>query len=249
MYRESQSYVKFRLACGRSSGGRSRNSVAHQTHSEMLSRRGLLGTLGVALLLSSCQGMYYSTMARFGIDKRDILIERLDKTSEAMSRLDQRFEEMSTAYGATIHLEGGDLPAMHKEFAKSYDRTESAATSFHSRIGDIHSVAGALFEEWKLKTGEILDPDLREQSLRNFGHAQTSYTKLVRTMREVETEIDPVLTRFRDHVVFLKLNLHRMTLSSLQETEEELLLDVEHIRELLAQAIDETAAFTEQIDY
>lgn len=205
--------------------------------------------VALALSLGSCKSLYYGTMARFGVDKRDILIDRTESLGESLDRLSTRVDAMASTYRDTIHMEGGDLPAMHKKFSRSYDATEKAAKSFHERIADIHSVAGAFFDDWKEESAAIVDEELRKNSLGNYGMVQRRYTELVRTMRAVEAELDPVLTRFHDHVVYLKINLHRNTLVSLQQGEEELFADVTTLQGHLEKALLEAREFSELVDY
>ncbi len=201
------------------------------------------------LLLGSCQSIYYSTMSRFGVDKRDILVDRTEKAGESMAELEARIGEMARAYRDTLLVESGDLRELHAHFSRSYDRAEDAAEDFHERIADIQSIAETMFEQWKRETDEIMDTELRRQSLDNFGTAQTSYTRLVRTMRNAETALDPLLTRFHDHVVFLKLNLHRTALVSLSENQDALFAEAAGLGKLLGSAIKETRGFAEQMDY
>lgn len=207
-------------------------------------------SLVLALFLgSSCQSFYYTTMAQFGVEKRDILIDRVDTLTEAIGRLTEKFDLMTTTYRETIHLEGGDLVEMHKTFAKSYRSSESAAKTVSSRTTDLHSIAGAFFDDWKERSNEIVDEELRRQSIGNFGMVQRNYTELVRTIRGLEADLDPIMTRFNDHVVYLKLNLHSNTLASLQEGEQALFADVEEIRAKMGETAEATREFAELIDY
>lgn len=210
--------------------------------------RVLASALG-ALLLGSCQSMYYSTMSRFGVDKRDILVERTEKAGESMAQLAASIQTMASAYRETINAQGAGLPELHEGFTNSYGNAEDATEDFHESIEDMQSVADALFEHWKDETEEIMDSQLRRESLDNFGMVQASYTKLVRTMRNVETALEPLMTRFHDHVVFLRLNLHRLALASLQENQDALFAEVTGLDKLLQSAMEETRAFAERIDY
>ncbi len=201
------------------------------------------------LLLGSCQAVYYSTLERFGVDKRDIMVDRTAELGESLNRLAEKVDGMAAIYAETIHMEGGDLVLAHKNFSRACAQSESAARAFHTRIEDLHEVAQLYFDEWKERSGEIIDPELRRSSLGNYGMVQRNYAELVRTMRAVESELDPTLTRFNDHVVYLKLNLHRNTLASLQEEEEEMQGFVEKARTQLQTAIIETRDFAELVDY
>lgn len=199
-------------------------------------------------LAGACQAVYYSTMATFGVEKRDILIDRLEENAEALARTSQRLAEMASAYREATHSEGGDLVALHKAFSKAYGRAESAAGDLRGSIDDTHSVAMVTFEEWKTRTNEIQDADLRKRSTENYAVAQGGYQKLVRNIRAAEQALDPLLTRFRDHDVFMKLNLHHTTMASLRESEGELLGQVDVRRAELDKLVNDTRAYAEQFD-
>jgi hypothetical protein len=202
-----------------------------------------------ALLLGSCQSVYYSTMSRFGVDKRDILVDRTEMAGESMSELQARIVEMARAYRDTLEIESGELRELHEQFSDSYDRAEDAAEDFHERIDDIQSVAETLFEEWKDENELIMDVELRKESNANYETAQTSYAKLVRTLRNVQTALDPLLTRYHDHVVFMKLNMNRTALAPLVKNQEALFAETSGLGKLLGSAIVETRNFAERIDY
>lgn len=201
------------------------------------------------LALASCQAMYFTTLEKFGIEKREILLERVTDARDAMVVTEQRLDETFAVYSETIHQESGDLAAMHKRFSDFYDKTEDAADDFHDKIARIQSIAGVMFEEWKLETGEIIDAELRRKSRANYTRAVAHYENLVRSMRAVEAQSDPILTRLRDHVLFMKLNLHPNSLAPLRKNEEEFTKAIEALREQMAMTYEQVDKFLEMMQY
>ena len=49
-------------------------------------------TLTVILLLAGCASAYYGAMEKFGIEKRDILVDRVEDSREAQEEAREQFE-------------------------------------------------------------------------------------------------------------------------------------------------------------
>jgi hypothetical protein len=79
-----------------------------------------------------------------------------------------------------------------------------------------------------------------ESSLRE---RRQRYEVLIRAMRRAEARMDPVLTAFRDQVLFLKHNLNARAISSLQLSVSEIESDVEKLIQDMRRAIREAETF------
>jgi DNA helicase TIP49 (TBP-interacting protein) len=79
----------------------------------------------------------------------------------------------------------------------------------------VESVSEALFSEWKTELSQYSNQELRRASERRMNDTRKQYEGLVASMRRAEKKIDPVLTVFRDQVLFLKHNLNAQAISSL----------------------------------
>jgi len=195
------------------------------------------------LVLGSCQAMYLGTLEQFGFEKREILCERIEAASDAIVILEQRLDETFSVYREAIHQEGGNLSASQKRFSNFYDKTEDAASEFNSRIEKVQAVANAMFEEWNAESGEIIDTELRRKSRSNYTRALTRYGNLLRSMRAVQAETDPILTRLRDHVLFMKLNLHPNAYAPLRSTEDDFVASAVAVSETMKATIEEATNF------
>jgi hypothetical protein len=208
----------------------------------------LLGFLTCSAL-GSCQAMYFSTMASFGVEKREILVERVEEAHDALKVAKVRFDNSLATFRDVVRGEQSTLQTNYERFADAYDRTESAAEDLHDTVESFHEVAVLMFEEWKRDSGEILDNELRRSSLENHSKAMARYERTLRAFRRVEAKMDPMLTRFRDHVLFLKLNLHPQALGTLRESEESILEAMNDLGRAMDNALTDGAAFIETMSF
>ena len=79
----------------------------------------------------------------------------------------------------------------------------------------VESVADDLFDEWEGEIAEYSDAALRRQSQRLLTDTRTDYRRLISAMRRADAAMDPVLTLFRDQVLFLRHNLNARAIGSL----------------------------------
>ena len=80
----------------------------------------------------------------------------------------------------------------------------------------MESVAKDLFEEWQTELNQYSNDNLRQVSQQKLTATQLQYDKLIGAMKQAEQKIEPVLTLFRDQVLFLKHNLNAQAIASIQ---------------------------------
>ncbi|MBK9130120.1 MAG: DUF2959 domain-containing protein [Gammaproteobacteria bacterium] len=160
--------------------------------------------------------MYYGTMEKFGIEKRDILVKRVDKAREAQQDAKEQFASALDEFIAVTGYEGGDLEAQYKTLKDEYDESVERAEEVKSRIDDVRDVADSLFAEWNEELGKYTDPNLKRASAQQLKSTQASYKKLITAMDAAEKKIHPVLNAFQDRVLFLKHNLNASAIASLR---------------------------------
>ncbi len=168
------------------------------------------------LCLGGCQTMYYGTMEKFGVEKRDILVKRVDKAREAQQEAKEQFASALDKFIAVTGYEGGDLEEQYNILKDEYDASLARAEDVKSRIVDVKDVADSLFAEWNEELGKYTDPNLKRASAQQLKSTQASYKKLVAAMDAAEKKIQPVLNAFQDRVLFLKHNLNASAIASLR---------------------------------
>jgi len=105
---------------------------------------------------------------------------------------------------------------MYDRLAVELERSESRAQSVQERVASVASVAEDLFDEWEDETAQYSDPNLRRQSQRLLSDTRADYRRLIAAMQRAENAMDPVLTLFRDQVLFLRHNLNARAIGSLE---------------------------------
>ena len=59
--------------------------------------------------LVGCQTAYYSTMEQFGVEKRDILLDRIEQAQSAQEDGQEQFRSALEQFSAVVNFDGGEL--------------------------------------------------------------------------------------------------------------------------------------------
>lgn len=183
---------------------------------QLFSRLTIASLLATTMLLGGCATAYYNTLEKFGIEKRDILVSRIDDAQEAQGDAKEQFSSALERYRSVVKVDGGDIEEIYDALNADFERSESRAEEVRERIDEVEDVAGDLFEEWREEIDLYSDPDLRRQSQALYKETQRDFDQLSRAMRRAEAKMEPVLTLFRDQVLFLRHNLNARAISSLE---------------------------------
>jgi len=175
-----------------------------------------LPVLLATVLLAGCQTAYYGAMEKFGYEKRDILVSRVDDAREAQQEAKKQFESALAQFIAVTNFSGGELEQQYNKLKSEFDDSEARANTVHKRIADVERVAQDLFTEWEKELTQYTSPDLRRSSQTQLTMTRTRYQELIGAMKRAEKKLDPVLGAFRDRVLFLKHNLNARAIASLK---------------------------------
>ena len=194
---------------------------------------------------SGCQSVYYDTMEKFGVHKRDLLVERVEEAKDSQEEAKEQFPSALEEFLSVTEYKGGDLQAEYDDLSSELKKSEAQARDVRERISSIESVAEALFEEWKGELAQYSNPSLRASSEKQLTATRDRYDRLMVVMRKAESGMDPVLDAFRDQVLFLKHNLNARALASLEETSVGLQEDINELIRQMEGSIAEASAFIE----
>lgn len=167
------------------------------------------------LLFSGCQSAYYATMEKFGVEKRDILVDRVEDARDAQQETKEEFTDALEAFSAVVTYDGGELEKLYDKLKQKFERSEAAAGEVHDRIRSIEEVAADLFREWDAEIEQFSSTELKRKSRQARAETETAYLGLVRKMKAAEATMYPVLDLFRDQVLFLKHNLNARAIAAL----------------------------------
>ena len=199
--------------------------------------------LAAVVLTAACSGVYYSALEKVGIEKREILVDRLESARDAQGEAQEQFSDALERLEELVGYDGGDLEAMYATLSDEYDDSRARAKAVRDRIAAVKDVADDLFREWEGELEEYSDPGLKRESRRQLDDTRARFGKLAATMDRAADSMDPVLATLHDQVLFLKHNLNARALGSLSGTVDELQSDVASLVERMQAAIAEADRF------
>jgi hypothetical protein len=208
----------------------------------------LLVTLAVGCSFSACDSIYYRTMKRFGMEKRDILVKRVRDAREAQQEGKEEFRSALDRFKSVVETEGGTLEEKYEALGKELNRSEDRASEIHDKVKAVKDVADDLFKEWQKELGQYSDRTLRAESERELKQTRRRADAVVAAMEKAESRIAPVLQPLRDRVLFLKHNLNASAIGALDQELMTLRTNVDALVADLESSIAEAEAFIAQMD-
>jgi hypothetical protein len=197
---------------------------------EIMMKTRFAGLLFVcAIIFGGCSSTYYGAMEKMGFAKREILVDRVEKTRDAQNEAKQQFASALEHFLAVTKADGGELQQKYDSLNREFTRSEARAKDVRDRIAAVEDVAEALFREWKAELKQYSSATLRSESERELDVTRRRYDDLIHVMRRAADRMDPVLATFRDQVLFLKHNLNARALASLSTTNRELEADISRL--------------------
>lgn len=202
---------------------------------------GLLGAVG-------CTSTYYRVLETVGIEKRDILVDRVEDARDAQSEAKEQFSSALEQYRSIVDVDAGELEEVYDRLNAEYERSVDRADAVRERIDAVESVANDLFDEWESELDEYSNPGLRRQSRELLAQTRTEYERLLRAMHRAERSMDPVLTLFNDQVLALRHNLNARAIGALQTELGSIERATATLVDEMEQAIDEASRFLESLE-
>ena len=90
--------------------------------------------------------------------------------------------------------------------------------------------------------------ELAAASKRQLTATRTRYDEMIEHMYRAEKSMDPVLTIFRDNVLFLKHNLNAQAIGSLQDEFSNLEMEIDTLIARMSAAIESSNAFIAEME-
>jgi hypothetical protein len=210
--------------------------------------RAILVSLLCAFVAAGCTTAYYSALEQVGQHKRDILKSRIEAGREDQQDAQEQFKTTYQRFAEAANYDGGDLEAVYEDLNREFQRSEARAQDVTDRIDSIERVSADLFAEWQQELDLIENRKLRAASAESLETTQARYDELIVAMKRAESKMPPVLTAFRDQVLFLKHNLNARAIAALEGTLGELEGDVASLISDIDASIRESERFLETLD-
>ncbi|MCD4722534.1 MAG: DUF2959 domain-containing protein [Desulfobacula sp.] len=169
----------------------------------------------IFLFMAGCSTAYYTTMEKFGKEKRHILIDNVEDVQESQTKAQEEFKDALTKIKELYAFDGGDLETFYDKLKDSYEDCDSRAKQIEKRINDVEQVAKDLFKEWEAEIAQINDVKLKNSSKKSLRDAKIKYQKLETIMNRSTKGMYPVLVKLKDYVLYLKHNLNAKAVGSL----------------------------------
>ncbi len=167
------------------------------------------------LYFTGCQSAYYASLEKFGIEKRDVLIDRVEDARDEQADTKEVFADALESFTNLTGYQGDDLEKTYDKLNSSYKACEAASKDVEKRVDSVESVASALFTEWQQELSAYSNDSLRRQSERSLRETRASYSTMMSKMRQATASMYPVLELFQDQVLYLKHNLNARAITAL----------------------------------
>jgi hypothetical protein len=198
---------------------------------------------GFIWFLSGCESAYYKTMETMGYHKRDIMVERVAQARDAQQEAKEQFESALEKFSSVLGLKGGSLQDKYDQLKAEYEKSDAKAAAVRSRIAAVEDVAEALFAEWQEELNQYTSSTLKQSSTGKLRESQ-----LISAMKRAEAKIDPVLSAFKDQVLYLKHNLNAQAIASLQSELTSIETDVAKLIKEMETSIKEANTFISSME-
>ena len=195
------------------------------------------------IVLTGCATAAYNIQEKFGIEKRDILVDRVEDVSKAQTEAKEEFANALEAFRAVVSVDGGELEDTYDDLNRAYKRSESDAEVVRTRIKSVKRVSNDLFQEWEGELSQYSDAGLRRSSEDQLRDTKARYAVLVDRMDAASASMDPVLEVFKDRVLYLKHNLNARAITALYAETPQLESDVARLIREMEESISAANAF------
>jgi len=197
----------------------------------------------MALLLTGCSSTYYKTMESFGVEKREILVDRVEEARDAQDDASEQFADALEQFRSVVAFDGGDLEDVYDDLNAEFKRSQAEAEEVTDRIDSVETVAEDLFAEWQEELGQYKRADLRRNSEALLKKTRGRYQQMMKAMRRAEISMEPVLEAFQDQVLVLKHNLNAQAIGALGKELGGIERDTARLIEEMQKAIAEADSF------
>ena len=204
-------------------------------------------TLQLLLPLTGCRTAVYSMKEKFGIEKRDIMIARVDDAQSSQEKAREQFVDALESFKAVVKVEPGNLEKTYNRLKSELERSESRAKAVTDRIDAVETVARDLFREWERELDVYSNPELRRTSSRQLDATRRQSDQMLAAMRKAEAKLEPVLKALRDQVMFLKHNLNAQAIGSIRGEVGRIETEVAGLVKDMDAAIREAASFIQSM--
>lgn len=200
--------------------------------------------VGIAILLAYlATGSLLPTVDWLWKEPRELLVDRVEAARDSQQEGAEQFRDALSEFKAVVDLPDSDLERQYTRIDKAYQRSQDAADEIHTRVDRVVAASNRLLKEWRTELDDYNDPSLRRLAEAQFDETRVKAEQLIASMRKIESRMQPVLTSFRDQVLYLKHNLNLSAIAALEGEAIVIAGDVDTLIADMNRAIAEADAF------
>jgi hypothetical protein len=203
-----------------------------------------------SFLSKKIRNVYYSAKESIGEHKRDMVVAHVEQACVELQETRNDFKDALERFKTLVNVNETTLDHKYNLLNRQYQFCCSKSAGVSSRIKAIEQISEALFKEWENELNEYTNRNLRAHSKQQLKTAKQNYARLIKAMQKAESKIQPVLSAFKDQVLYLKHNLNAQAIAALRHELIEIAVDISqliHAMELtIAEASHFVAALTNQ---
>ena len=197
----------------------------------------------LVLTLGACQSAYYGALETVGIEKREVLVDRVATARKAQAQAQEAYVDALDAFRAVVAFDGGDLERTYNRLRGKAEGAREQASALGGRIDAVESVANALFKEWEAELAQYRDASLRARSREQLAQTKARSAQVLAAMRRAQASFEPALARLEDQVLFLKHNLNASAIGSIRDELPRVQADAERLKRDIEAAVAEADRF------
>jgi tetratricopeptide (TPR) repeat protein len=186
---------------------------------------------------------YYNARESIGDHKRAIVVHEVEQACVSLQETRNEFEHALERFKALVNVNQSSLEHRYNQLNRQYQFCRAKSDSVSARIRAIQEVSEALFVEWENELNEYSNRALRNSSKQQLKVARQNYGRLIKAMRLAEAKIQPVLSAFKDQVLYLKHNLNAQAIAALQHEFIEIGVDISKLIRAMELTIAEASHF------
>lgn len=187
--------------------------------------------------------VYFNARESIGDHKRAIVVQQVEQACVSLHETRNEFQDALGQLKTLASINETSLDHRYNLLNRQYQFCRTKSETVSNRIRAIETVSEALFLEWEKELNDYSNRALRNSSKQQLKTARQNYARLIKTMQSAENKIQPVLSAFKDQVLYLKHNLNARAIAALQHEFIEIGIDISQLIHAMERTIAEANQF------
>lgn len=189
------------------------------------------------------RSIYFNARESIGDHKRAIVVDQVELACVSLAETRNEFEHALDRFKSLVNINESTLEHRYHQLNRQYQFCRAKSESVRDRIQAIEEVSDALFAEWESELNEYSNRALRNISKQQLKLARMNYSRLIKALHAAESKIQPVLSAFKDQVLYLKHNLNAYAIAALQHEFNLIGIDISQLIRAMEVSIAEANQF------